>query len=198
MCVEKMSLIRAFIAIEIEDAETLRRIIEFKHGLESLGLDAKFVEDENIHITIRFLGEISSTTIAQIKEILNSVANNVKTFKLKVGGFGAFPDILRPRVLWVGIIEGYERLAEIRKFIDSEIRRKGLREVQEDQHEFSPHITIARLRSQRNVDKLRKYFEEFKTYDFGFTPVTQIKLKKSTLTPRGPIYTDLHSVPLPQ
>jgi 2'-5' RNA ligase len=187
-----MSFIRSFIAIEIENEETLKRIIKLKHVLEDLDLDAKFVEDENIHLTIRFLGEVPLSTIEQTKEVLEYVASIVKPFIIKIAGLGAFPSTNRPRVIWVGVVEGFEKLTEIRKIIDSEIMRRGLREVQRDQHEFSPHITIARLRSYKNLEKLKPLFLEYVNYEFGLSEITQIKLKKSTLTPRGPIYSDIH------
>lgn len=187
-----MSFIRSFIAIEIENEATLKNIIELKHELENLELDAKFVENENIHLTIRFLGEVSMNTIEQIREVLNYVANNVKPFEIRIAGLGAFPNINKPRVIWVGIVSGFEKLMEIRRGIDLEIVKRGLRDVQKDQHEFSPHITIARLKSYKNVEKLKRYFLVYENYEFGFSEVTQIKLKKSILTPRGPIYSDIY------
>ncbi|MDK6028277.1 RNA 2',3'-cyclic phosphodiesterase [Ignisphaera sp. 4213-co] len=191
-----MSSIRAFIAVEIENESTLSNIVKWKKQLESLGLDAKFVEDENLHLTIRFLGEISLSSLEQIKEIVNKVSQMTKSFEIKIAGFGAFPNINKPRVLWIGVVEGFENLANIRKYIDTEIIRYGLRDVHKDQHEFSPHITIARLKSYRGVEKLQKYFIDYKDYFFGTSTVTQIKIKKSTLTPRGPIYSDIHIVKL--
>lgn len=187
-----MNGLRAFIAIEIENTETLNNIIKWKKQLETLGIDAKFVEDENIHLTIRFLGEISTASLEQIKELLDNVSKMFKPFEIKVAGFGAFPNVYRPRVLWVGIVEGFETLANIRKYIDSEIVRRGLKDVHKDQHEFSPHITIARLKSYRGVEKLQKYFDEYKDYVFGSSTITQIKIKRSILTPRGPIYSDIY------
>ncbi|MEM0026782.1 MAG: RNA 2',3'-cyclic phosphodiesterase [Ignisphaera sp.] len=187
-----MSSLRAFIAVEIESPDTLNNIVRWKKQLETLGIDAKFVEDENIHLTIRFLGEISVSSLEQIKELLNNIPKMFKPFEIKIAGFGAFPNVYRPRVLWVGIVEGFETLVSIRKYIDSEIVKKGLKDVHKDQHEFSPHITIARLKSYRGVEKLQKYFNEYRDYVFGTSIITQIKIKRSILTPRGPIYSDIH------
>jgi 2'-5' RNA ligase len=187
-----MSFIRSFIAIEIENEETLKKIIKLKHDLENLGLDGKFVEDENIHLTIRFLGEVAISTIEQIKEVLNYVTSVIKPFEIRIAGLGAFPNTHRPRVIWVGIISGFEKLAGIRRIIDSEIVKRGLKDVQRDRHEFSPHITIARLKSYKNLERLKQQFLKYENYEFGVTEVTQIKLKKSTLTPSGPIYSDIY------
>ncbi|MEM2698761.1 MAG: RNA 2',3'-cyclic phosphodiesterase, partial [Ignisphaera sp.] len=93
---------RAFIAVEIEDKDTLINIIRIRDALVNLGLDIKPVEDENLHITMRFLGEISSHTIEGIKKMLSSIPSIIKSFSITVKGIGAFPSISRPRVIWVG------------------------------------------------------------------------------------------------
>ncbi|MEM0283112.1 MAG: RNA 2',3'-cyclic phosphodiesterase [Sulfolobales archaeon] len=184
--------IRSFIAVEIENGEVLKRIIKFKNMISELsGVSLKPVEDENIHITIRFLGSIDRTTLDMVKKIIDKLAS-LKRFNIHIKGVGGFPSISRPRVLWVGIEEGFENLREIRGYIDLNLR--GLR-VHEDQHEFLPHITIARVKDsipQKAVQTLISYASE----DFGFSEVSKIYLKKSTLTPRGPIYSNIHFVEL--
>jgi len=115
---------------------------------------------------------------------------------MKVSGVGAFPSIIRPRVIWAGVIGGVEQLAEIRKIIDEGVAKARLHDVHRDQHTFSPHITLARIRSGRNISRVVELLNQLKDYDFGVTPVTEIKLKQSTLTPRGPVYRDLYVVKL--
>ncbi len=187
--------IRSFIAVEIEDQEVLSKIIKIKDSILELGLDAKPVEDENIHITIRFLGETTLTTLNEIKNILNGLANIVRPFIISIRGIGAFPNALRPRVIWIGISEGFENLALIRRYIDNEIIRLKL-DVHEDEHGFSPHITIARVKSLRNINRFVEFYQSYKDFELGKSPVSKIKLKQSTLTPRGPIYRDIHVVNL--
>ena len=186
------SLLRTFIAVEIEDREVLSKIIKIKNLLASLSGDSiKPVEDENIHLTLRFLGEIDPSTVEIVKKILGE-ARSFQRFHMHVRGIGGFPNISRPRVIWVGVERGREDLLRIRRFIDE--RLSGLR-VHVDQHEFEPHITIARVRDklpQRASQILIDYANE----DFGLSPVTKIVLKKSVLTPRGPVYSDLYSIDL--
>jgi len=186
--------IRAFIAIEIENPQVLSNLIRVRDMLVETGADIKPVEDENLHLTIRFLGHISTVTLEEIKRILARVRDIVAKFEMHVYGVGAFPTINRPRVVWAGIKSGVEPLAKLRQFIDAEIQRAKLYDVHRDQHEFSPHITLARVRSGRNMSKLVETILRLQDYDFGVTPVTCIKLKQSTLTPRGPIYKDLYVV----
>jgi len=188
--------IRSFIAIEIEEQEVLAKIIRIKNSISDLGLDIKPVEDENLHITIRFLGEVTLATLNEIKNILNNVTKITKPFTIGIKGIGAFPNALRPRVIWIGINEGFDNLVAIRKYIDNEITRLKLTDVHRDEHEFSPHITIARVKSLRNINKFIEFYQSYKDFEFGASPVSKIKLKQSTLTPRGPIYKDIHVVNL--
>jgi 2'-5' RNA ligase len=184
--------IRCFIAIEVESVSTLTEILKIKHYIENLDLDIKPVEDENVHITLRFLGHISLPAVEAIKNILNFVSRQTNKFEIEIRGLGAFPSAVKPRVIWVGISRGAEQLYNLRKVIDTEIQRKSPGEIFKDQHEFSPHITLARLRSFKNVNLFYELYKQYNDYYFGSSPVTKIKLKQSILTPHGPIYKDLH------
>ena len=189
-------MVRAFIAVEIENPQVLSNLIKIRDMLVETGADIKPVEDENIHLTIRFLGEISTITIEEIKRIMDTIPTIIKSFEMKVFGVGAFPTITRPRVVWAGVTEGSDKLALIRKIIDEGIVKARLYDVHKDQHAFSPHITLARVKSGRNISKLADLISRYQDYDFGVSPVTEVKLKQSTLTPRGPIYKDIYIVKL--
>ncbi|MEM1559946.1 MAG: RNA 2',3'-cyclic phosphodiesterase [Ignisphaera sp.] len=183
--------IRCFVAIEVEDQRTLTEVLKIKHRLEDLDLDIKSVEDTDIHLTIRFLGHISLSSIEVIESVLQNIGQTMNRFEIEIRGFGAFPSINKPRVIWVGLSKGSEHLHNIRRILDNEIRRRNLRDVFEDQHEFSPHITLARVRSFKNIHLLYDLFKQYSDYIFGQSIVTKIKLKQSILTPQGPIYRDL-------
>ena len=185
-------MVRAFIAVEIENMDVLSRIIKMRDQIVSTGADIKPVEDENIHLTIRFLGEFPESDLSIVQSALEGL-RDLKSFNIHITGLGAFPNIIRPRVIWVGVSEGSDRLKSIRSMID-----KGLRggRFHRDQHEFSPHITLARVRSARNVDRLVELLNSYRDHDFGWSPVTRIVVKRSTLTPRGPIYNDIMRVNL--
>lgn len=183
--------IRCFVAIEIEDQRTLAEVLKVKHSLEYLDLDIKPVGDIDIHLTIRFLGHISPSTVEIMKSILQNIGQTMSKFEIEIHGLGAFPSISKPRVIWVGLSKGSEYLHHIRKTIDNEIRRRNLRDVFEDQHEFSPHITLARIRSLKNIHLFYELYKQYSDYKFGSSTVTKIKLKQSILTPQGPIYKDL-------
>jgi 2'-5' RNA ligase len=183
---------RLFVAIEIEDNSTLSRIIGVRDRISGLGVDLKPVEDENIHLTLRFLGDVEDSLVPSIYRAVDELSS-FGSFVMRVRGLGAFPNTKNPRVVWVGVADGSEILRSMRSALDRGLR--GLR-VHEDEHAFHPHITIARVRGRSNLDILSRYIEENIDLEFGLSPVTKVVLKKSTLTPRGPIYSDLRVVAL--
>ncbi len=182
----KEDLLRVFIAIEIKNRDVLGSLIKVRDLIASSGADVKPVEDENIHLTLRFIGEVPRSTVEEVCKILTNL--NHSKFDMHVKGIGVFPTIHRPRVVWAGVVDGASEVVKLHDLVEKELRR--LR-IPADREEFTPHITLLRVKSGRGVDRLVKIIEEFKDADFGTTPVERVVLKKSTLTPRGPIYTDL-------
>ncbi len=181
---------RLFIAVEIEDRSVLSRIVEVRNQIMRLGIDAKPVEDENIHLTLRFLGDVEENLIPSIERAMEPLAS-IPPFRVRVRGVGVFPDLRSPRVVWIGVGEGSEILRSMRGILDRGLR--GLK-IYGDEHSFTPHITIVRVRGRANVDKLSRFVEENMDLDLGFSSVTKVVLKRSTLTPRGPIYSDVRRV----
>lgn len=181
-------MIRLFVAVEIESIESWRKIIEFRDAIIPCSIDGgiKPVEDENIHITLRFIGEVPEPHLPRIMRCL-SVIQNFKKFHIAINGVGAFPSMARPRVVWVGVKNGVEVLRDIRESFEGCL--KGL--AKEDREEFVPHITVARIKGRYKSECLAAVLRRYEIEDFGTSPVTQIKLKRSQLTPRGPIYTDV-------
>jgi len=180
-------LIRSFIAVDLNDDHILHNIMEAQQTLSRTGGDLKLVEPQNIHITLRFLGEIRQELVQDIIEQMKQI--QFSAFQIEFKGLGAFPDLHRPRVVWVGIEKGATKLSEIFETLE-----KGLRalRVQPDTRGFSPHLTIARVRSGRNREELARVVSEMRDKEFGSIVTDSVRLKKSTLTPSGPIYSDLY------
>lgn len=185
-------MVRLFIAVEVEDHNTLRKIIEVKNRVSSCSsdLDLKVVEDENLHITLRFIGEVSEGIVNDVVKVLGCVSG-LKKFSIRFRGLGAFPSIGRPRVIWLGVSEGAAQLKEVRDCIERGLRRLGF---QAEREEFSPHLTLARVKEFKPSMCLSELFSELSDVDLGTSPITRVKLKKSVLTPRGPIYSDIFEV----
>ena len=185
-----MEKLRVFIAVDVNDPITLSRIERFKEALSSTGTPMKLVESHNMHITLRFIGEVESGIVEEIK---SHVLENLEfeRFEIALRGVGGFPNIIKPRVVWVGVARGSERLAALRRTIDSRLSSLGFRP---EAREFTPHLTIARVKGSRNITRLHKLLQESEDLEFGVSQVDSVKLKKSTLTPKGPIYDDLMEV----
>jgi len=181
--------IRAFISIDIDDPIVLREIIKLRDLVVSTGVPMKPVEDENIHLTLRFLGNIPESLVDEIHNIMKAI--KFKAFTIHIKGLGCFPRITRPRVIWVGVSKGSDELKRIRNELERGLRRLGFKPEAE---EFIPHITIARVKGSARIQSLIKVLNEYQDHDIGFMEVKSIRLKQSILTPRGPIYKTLKEV----
>lgn len=182
----KAMSVRCFIAVECSSGELTGRFNEVRRRLEATQGDIKFVEPENIHLTLKFLGEIDPALVDEVSEVVK--ATRFKPFTVKIEGVGVFPDLRRPRVVWAGITEGVSEFAEIWKSTDLKVSKLGF---ERERRGFSPHITIGRVRSGRNKDKLAEEIIALSDFEFGLLDVDRVSLKKSVLTPRGPIYSTL-------
>ncbi|MGI0090658.1 MAG: RNA 2',3'-cyclic phosphodiesterase [Nitrososphaerales archaeon] len=180
---------RAFLSYDIDDQAFLGTVREIQRELVSTGADLKLVNPKILHFTIRFLGEIDETDKAQI---ISALKGNVEDFEVGVSfkGLGTFPDERRISVVWVGIDQG-KQLEQQALTVNNLLKSiNTLRKV--DDEKFSPHVTIARVRSGRNKEKLVDFVRERKNQELGVVKIRHLRLKLSTLTPAGPEYSDLH------
>ena len=184
-----MPKFRGFIAI---DVQTNKKFLEMESEIKDTGADLKLVEPENIHITLKFLGDTDEEKIDEIEKIIKNSLNGINPFNIKLIGTGVFPNKNYMRVVWIGL-ENAEKIAEISKKIDKQLEGLGF---EPEKRGFSAHLTIARVRSPRNKEKLIQVIEKYKDFEFATIDVDSIKLKKSDLTPKGPIYTTLREVKL--
>jgi 2'-5' RNA ligase len=181
--------IRSFIAFDIDNEEILKRLSVAQEKLRKSGADLKLVKPENIHITMRFLGDIQPNMVDRIHSKMEKVAFTPSDVEIQ--GVGAFPNLKYTRVVWAGIQKGTEKLENIFSQIEPRLRELGFKS---DKKGFSPHITIARVRTGRNKAELASCVNELASYEFGLLKVNCLKLKKSVLTPKGPIYSTLKEV----
>lgn len=178
--------IRSFIAFDMENDAVLNRIAAAQKLLIQTGADLKLVEPRNIHVTIRFLGNITPATAEKIHEEMTKI--QFTPFIAKISGVGAFPNPRYPRVIWAGITEGADQLRSVFTQLEPRLQSLGFTP---DPKGFSPHLTIARVRSGRNKQQLAEALSKNAKYDFGTINARCLRLKKSVLTPRGPIYSTL-------
>jgi 2'-5' RNA ligase len=181
--------IRAFFSFDIEDQTIMRRLTQVQGILLSSGADLKSVKSQNIHLTIRFLGDISLTMVDAIYEEMKQLS--FLPFPVELHGLGAFPKLNYPRVVWAGITKGADELKDVFGQLEPRLRGLGFKP---DSKGFSPHLTIARVRTGRNKAQLVKVIQELENYEFGTVKAECLIFKKSDLTPRGPIYSTLREV----
>ena len=178
--------IRSFLAFDIESDTVLNRLSNAQKLLLQTGADLKLVEPQNIHITVRFLGNITPAIAEKIFDEMKKIEFTLFTVQIK--GLSAFPNPNYARVIWAGITQGADQLKNVFNQLEPRLRGLGFTP---DSKGFSPHLTIARVRSSRNKQQLAKFITENADYEFGAVNAKCLRLKKSGLTPRGPLYSTL-------
>ena len=172
---------RIFVAIEISEKGILDNIAQLQKNID---IDAKAVPPEQIHFTLQFIGEVDEISKEKIINALNMI--EFSKFEITIKGIGVFPKAKLPRVIWIGVDKaGGELLSNTANLVHKKLLGLGFK----NDKAFKPHITIFRVKNKINdvTNELTKFSSEI----FGTQQVSQIKLKKSTLTPSGPIYEDL-------
>lgn len=183
--------LRCFIAIEIP--ETIRISIgDIIDSLKKSGADVKWVAQENIHITLQFLGDTEESLVPSIKGALDKILSTYSPFYIKICNAGCFPDERRPRVIWVGMEESQSFL-NIYKDISDEMTRFG---YLKEKRGFTPHATIGRVKSQMNTGELTKRLSEVRAIQLPDFQVQNITLMKSELKPSGAKYFSLAEIPI--
>ena len=175
---------RAFVALEIPGS-VVDSLVQTQKELEATGADVKLVERENLHLNLKFLGELRDAEVAEAKSRLGRLS--LKGLDVTIRGVGAFPNSARPRVVWAGIApEDEPRVIPIARGVIGALEGIGER----DDRPFRPHVTLARVRSGRNMRELTGVLRQIAGVEFGTVSLREIKLKSSTLTPSGPVYRD--------
>jgi 2'-5' RNA ligase len=181
--------IRSFIAFDIDNELVVRQLSEVQGMLINTGANLKLVKPQNIHVTMRFLGNITLHMVDSIHEEMKQIS--FTPFNIELKGLGAFPSLRYARVVWTGIRKGADELVNIFNQLEPRLRKLGFKP---DRKGFSPHLTIARVRTGRHKAELVRCVEDLADYEFGVIKADCLRLKKSVLTPKGPIYTTLREV----
>lgn len=184
--------IRAFIAIEL-NKEIHSALSKIQNDLRRTGADVKWVKPANIHLTLKFLGNINTELIPEIKKILSKISQSYTGFAAELTELGAFPRLQSPRVIWAGMQAGKEKVISIAKELEDNLSKIGIPKEEKD---FHPHATLGRIKSPMNRLKLVEALSsKTKISPLNFQ-VEKITLFKSTLMPQGPIYEAIVEVSL--
>lgn len=190
-----MTAIRAFIAIELPLSlqDQLGQIITDLQRRSSRAV--RWVTPRNIHLTLKFLGNVSPANLGSLTNVIGAESLHHKGMQITVGGLGAFPNRLRPRVVWVGV-QAPQTLLDMQRGIDRETSRLG---YPNEEREFSPHLTLGRVSQHATPQEVKSISEALGTVqvgELGTVSVQQIWLYKSDLQTGGAVYTPLFKAPL--
>jgi len=175
---------RTFVAIEISDKNIIKSIKKFQ---KEIHIDAKAVESNNLHFTLQFLGEISDDVSQKIIQALHTI--KFSSFNVNLKGIGIFPKPKFPRVVWIGTDNnGGDLLIQLSQKVKKVLEPLGFI----SDKTFKPHITVFRIKNK--IGDMTKEMKSQGEIDFGMQKITNIKLKKSELTPNGPVYSDLEEI----
>lgn len=178
---------RAFVAIEMPP-HIIESLGALSGRLRASGARVTWVRPENMHLTLRFLGDVGEDAIQRMKAILSDACRGMTPFPISVNGTGAFPSVRRPNVIWAGVEPVEGGLATAQLAAESAARAIGL--PPEDKP-FRPHLTLARIKDPQAAQALMTRLEHEQGFDAGEFTVSNVSLFSSQLTPRGPIYARL-------
>ncbi len=181
--------IRSFIAFDIENDEVRNRLSAAQKLILETGADLRLVAPQNIHVTIRFLGSINPGMVEKVYEAMKNV--KFTPFTIRIRGLGVFPSISYQRVVWAGMTDGVEYLKSIFSQLEPQIRALGF---EKDAYGFSPHLTIARVRSAKNKQNIAEFLTKKGDFDVGTIQANCLRLKRSQLSPKGPTYSTIKEV----
>jgi len=193
-----MSLLRAFIAVDIP-SKIQQAIHEAASSLRGeVGALVRWVPPENIHLTLKFLGDVSPAHVEQLAQMLRAEVDSCPAFDIHICGLGSFPNSKRARVLYIGI-QAPAALEALYLGIESSSRKLGYESDANGERGFSPHLTIGRVNQKITaveVQRIRRALEAAKIDSLGSARVDSVQLYKSELKPGGSVYTKLFSAKL--
>jgi 2'-5' RNA ligase len=193
-----METIRTFIAVDfpLEIKEKITEITAF-FQTKLLPAQIKWVDPEHMHLTLKFMGETPLDKLVQIKQSIHQVVSGFPSFKIEIKALGMYPNIKRPRVIWLGINDE-NNLILLHNQLDQALKDEG---IKPEKRPFYPHLTIGRVRrsaDQESIRQIGKILSQYKISSLGKVEINELVYYQSVLTPQGPIYTILQSPPLNQ
>jgi 2'-5' RNA ligase len=179
-------MVRAFIAVNISDGHR-QRLAELLDSFRSLDVGVKWVVPENLHVTLKFLGDTDEKVLDDLYAAVRNALAGLRRFQLSLRGLGQFPNARSPRVVWVGINDGADSLRQLSKRVSEAVIPFGF---ETEKRKFSAHLTIGRVKHTKNISTL---VDKLTSMEFETEPavVSEVIFYQSTLRPQGPIYTPL-------
>ena len=179
--------IRTFIALEL-DAAVVERLVAVQRSLSSAGANVRWVAGENLHLTLKFLGEVSEEHLPDVCEVVSQAASQIKPFDFSVSGVVCVPRAGAVRMVWAGVDEQTGRLGRLQGMLEESLEDMGFCK---ENRSYKPHLTLGRLGGTRNVRELRNAVSDIAQTEFGTARAEEIMVFSSQLTPEGPVYAPL-------
>jgi 2'-5' RNA ligase len=183
---------RTFVAVPIPPP-VRARLVQVQEALRRADADVRWVEAENLHLTLKFLGDLEEPEVERLRELLGQEARRWPELSLRYEGVGVFPSSGLPRVVWAGARGDLEKLAGLAQAIERAALQVG---VPREGRPFVAHLTLGRVKSGRRLEALRSALENQREASFGDQTLRGFVLLQSTLTPQGSIYEPLAEFPL--
>jgi 2'-5' RNA ligase len=161
--------------------------------LRRTAANVKWVEPQNLHVTLKFLGETQEALLEGIVRAMQAAAAGVEPFRLRLRGVGAFPNPRRPRVVWLGVVDGVEPLTGLAQRLEDGLAPLG---VEPEGRPFRAHVTLGRVRNAAPGGRLAAEIEAMSATDVGEMMCTEIVLMRSQLSRSGPTYTPVETARL--
>ncbi len=181
-------MIRLFTALEVSEKQK-EEIRTLQNNLETSNSKIRWIQNNNLHITLKFLGETDQKLVKTVTSIIDEIAAQNNTFELSFGGLGVFPAYHKAKVIWVGINEGLGSIREIAVKLDERMSEIG---VSSEKKPFQPHLTIGRAKSVLSSEELLRIEQGSEGFTTEQSAVNGISLFQSNLTRKGAIYYLVH------
>jgi 2'-5' RNA ligase len=179
---------RTFIGVALNDA-TRHKLVRLQQQFSQSGSKVKWVEPENLHVTMLFLGEVDAREVLDVCKAVGRVTIKLPAFSMSVAGVGGFPNLRRPRTLWIGIDEGAQELIRLHDDMEGELLKLGC--YRREDRQYTPHVTLGRVRGDDLTPELRDALAQHADWRAGTMNVNDVHVLSSELTAEGPVYTVL-------
>jgi 2'-5' RNA ligase len=186
-CLQKGGSVRSFIAVELAE-QLVPKVVDVQSQITEGRV--KFVEPENLHFTLKFLGEVTDQKVKDVTAKLKEICSAFTPFSALLRGVGVFPSLNYIKVIWIGVES--EEFFTLSKLVDSGMGKLGFKQ----ERNIIPHLTVGRVKAPGNKSRFKEQVQALKDVEIGEMTVTSVKLKKSELTRRGPIYSDIEEITL--
>lgn len=183
---------RTFISIELPE-EIKENIEAVVSKMRLMLTPIKWVEKKNLHVTVKFLGWVEDPKVEDLTRCVSECVKGYGKIDVAFKGLGVFPDARHPRVVWVDMPKGCDKVKALADKVECAVADRGYRKEERD---FTPHLTIGRIKEKLDVEALGKFIAENENTEFGGFTVDHISLMKSTLRRTGPIYEEMEQIKL--